>query len=66
MNKEEIAEINKDFEPFEKLGRRRTIHLLNNVVQIGNLSMKDALAAAYLQGVWDGWVVRENQIDKII
>lgn len=66
---EEIAAKEKpnyeNFPPeFYMLGKQRTRPLVNMALRRDDVSIQDLVAAAYLQGVWDGWKVCEGNLSK--
>jgi hypothetical protein len=58
-----IDELPKHFIDF---GRRRTEPILRMVCYRDDISLKDAITAAYLHGVWDGYRTAEKQVEAAL
>lgn len=50
----------KDFADFLEFGKRRVEVLIRMMMLRDDVSVRDVVAAAYLQGVKDGWEVCEK------
>lgn len=58
-----VNDSDREFDRFMKLGHKQTEMFLHRSVYISgplSLSVSDALALAYLHGVWHGWDVKER------